>query len=127
MRAIAGLCAVTLLLAGCTGGGTASYYFDKVQEGMTQDEVRQNLGNPDIVRGTDFPVEGQPVLEWEYQWHTPSPFYILPTLLLFTIVLTIPAFYVLMGLGMSGTGGVWVDFGLDGRVSAKRGVFGTGF
>jgi len=127
MRAIAGLCAVITLLAGCTGGGTALPYFEKLKEGMTQDEVRKNLGEPDRVRGTDFPVEGQPILEWEYEWHTPFPLYIIPFVCLFTIILTIPAFYALLFLGMGDTGIVWVDFGIDGQVSAMRCFSGSGF
>ena len=110
-------CAALLLVSGCyTGTGRAESRRQLVQLGMTPDEVRDLLGEPDTI--TTLPPAGSAgsVLEWRYTYSTPFTMCILPTIGLFTVVLTIPSFYYILGLGMSRSGTLQVEFGSDWRV-----------
>jgi len=113
MRRVAALSALTLLIAGCyTGHGRAESRRQLLTTGMTQAEVKDLLGEPDKVTRT-----GPDVVEWGYAYSTPFTMFIVPTLGLFTVVLTIPSAYVLLGLTWGGTTS-WlrVEFGPDLRL-----------
>jgi len=94
----------------------ASFYSPQVKVGMTYREVGERLGEPDEVGPWTTGGHLTPGVEWRYLYHTPFPMWIVPSVLLFTVVLSFPALYWLLGLGMSGTGIIWVRFGPDGCV-----------
>jgi hypothetical protein len=103
----------------------ASDYSPQVKVGMTYREIGERLGEPDEV--APWMKEGHlvPGVEWRYIYHTPFTMWIMPSLLVFTLVLSIPAFYWLLILGMSGTGIIWVCFGPDGRVLETEAIIGV--
>ena len=128
MRLLALSCASMLLFTGCyTGLGRARDYSERVKSGMTPEEVRRELGAPDRIVGTDFPVLDQPILTWVYEYHTPFYAYIVPTILLFTIILTYPAIFLMIGLGKSGVGRISIEFGVDGRAYKLECLWGNNF
>jgi hypothetical protein len=115
MRRVAALSALTLLITGCyTGYGRAESRRALLTLGMTQAEVQELLGEPDQI--TQF--QGRDVVvEWSYSYTTPFTMFIVPTLGLFTVVLSVPSAYYLLGLTWGGTT-IWlrVEFGLDQRL-----------
>jgi hypothetical protein len=94
---------------------------------MSENDVREIVGEPDSVtdangQNNEDPFDGPDpasVLEWHYEWNTPFTMWIIPTILLFTIVLTYPAFFIMVGIGGTRHGHLHVDFGADGRVRRK--------
>lgn len=127
LRAIALLCMVTVPLAGCyTGGNRALQESEKLRVGMEAEEVVAQLGEPDRIGTWRMDLHAPDWPEWDYVYHTPFTMWIVPTVLVFTVILTIPAFYWMMVLGMSSTGSILVRFGECGRVHEIIPFGGTG-
>jgi hypothetical protein len=115
-REVAIGCAVLLPASGCyTGAGRAESRRELVKSGMTQDEVREVLGEPDAVTTLRPHEEPEPVVEWSYAYTTPFTMYIPPTIGLLTIVFTVPSLQYIFGLSM-GIGRLRVEFGPDLKV-----------
>jgi len=115
MRRVAALCALPLLIASCyTGYGRAESRRKLLTLGMTQAEVKELLGEPDRVTPIQGGVDPAFVVEWDYAYTTPFTMFVVPTIGLFTVVLTVPSAYVLLGLTWGGTTS-WlrVEFGPD--------------
>jgi hypothetical protein len=109
-------CAALLLVSGChTGADRAESRRELIKPGMTADEVRDLLGEPDAVSAGRSSEESEPVVEWSYTYTTPWTMFLLPTIGLFTLLFTVPSFECIFGLSM-GLGWLRVEFGSEWRV-----------
>src|ERR1051325_9058339 len=114
-RAVAVLGVLSLLISGCyTGHGRAESRGSLLKIGMSPEEVWNALGEPDKIGGMLHPPDTKPVVVWTYTYSTPFTMYIVPTIGLFTVVLSIPSFHYLLGLAWGGTTcRLTVEFGPD--------------
>jgi len=115
LRATAALSGLLLVLSGCyTGHGRAESRRELLKIGMSPEEVRDELGEPDEVAGMLDPQDSVPVVVWTYAYTTPFTMYIVPTIGLFTVVLCVPSVCYLLGLTWGGsTCRLRVEFGPD--------------
>jgi len=129
MKSISILCALVVPAAGCyTAGGRATDAVDRVSVGMSEAQVRRELGEPDQVRILVDESVGAPHWEWIYVYKTPWTMMVFPMLLVFTVVLAPAGFFWGMAVGMTDHADAALLFGPGGILIQKEvRVFGAGF